>query len=83
MFYSKYAQFDDKYPDANIILQMLLLGFRINEIPAVMHLRTEGTSMHSGIKPFFYMFRMTFSMVAVWARIALLKTDIGEIDEDI
>jgi hypothetical protein len=61
-----------------MILQMLMLGYRVKEIPAVMHARTEGTSMHSGLKPFIYMFRMTFSMLSVWIRIRLLKTDSGE-----
>ena len=26
MFYSRYNHFDDKYPDANMLMQMLLLG---------------------------------------------------------
>ena len=65
-FYSKFSNFDDKYPDANMLLQMLLLGYRIEEIPAVMHYRTTGKSMHSGLKPFIYMFRMTYSIIAVW-----------------
>ena len=51
LYYSKYKHFDDKYPDANMIIQMQLLGFRIDEIPAVMHARSCGTSMHSGFKP--------------------------------
>lgn len=75
LFYSKYNQFDDKYPDANMIMQMLLLGFQVREIPAVMHLRTEGVSMHSGLKPIIYMFRMTFSIIAVWIREKILKLD--------
>ena len=33
-----------------MIIQMQLLGFRIDEIPAVMHARSCGTSMHSGFK---------------------------------
>lgn len=41
-FYSKYNHFDDKYPDANMIMQMLLLGFRVEEVPAVMYARKEG-----------------------------------------
>ena len=79
LFYSKYNHFDDKYPDANMIMQMLLLGFRVREIPAVMHIRTEGESMHSGLKPIIYMFRMTFSILAVWIREKLLKMDVGGI----
>ena len=72
LFYSKYDNFDDKYPDANMLMQMSLLGFHIREIPAVMHPRVTGVSMHSGLKPFVYMFRMTFSLMAVWIREKIL-----------
>ena len=75
-FYSGYNHFDDKYPDANMILQMLLLGFNITEVPAVMHIRTEGVSMHSGLKPIIYMIRMMYSIIAVWTRIRLFHTDL-------
>ena len=81
-FYATYSCFDDRYPDANMILQMLLLGFRVDEIPAVMHIRKEGVSMHSGLKPMFYMFRMMFSMIAVWMRIRLYKIDMGVADDN-
>lgn len=77
-FYSAYDHFDDKYPDANIITQMLLLGYQIRQIPAVMHIREAGESMHSGLKPVIYMFRMTFSVFAVWVREKILKMDVGK-----
>lgn len=76
-YYAGYGHFDDMYPDANMIMQMLLLGFRVNEVPAVMHARTEGVSMHSGLKPIKYMFRMMFSIIAVWVRVRLYKVDMG------
>lgn len=82
LYYSKYNHFDDKYPDSNMLLQMLLLGFSIMEIPAVMHPRITGKSMHSGFKPIVYMFRMFFSMLAVYVRIHILKMDIGGIRGD-
>lgn len=81
-FYAGYGHFDDKYPDANMVMQMLLLGFRVEEVPAVMHARTEGVSMHSGLKPVIYMFRMMFSIVAVWIRIKVYKVDVGAVNED-
>lgn len=34
-----------------MITNMLLSDFNIVEIPAVMHLREHGKSMHSGLKP--------------------------------
>lgn len=80
-YYAGFGHFDDRYPDANMIMQMLLLGFRVEEAPAVMHPRTEGVSMHSGIKPLFYMFRMMFSIIAVWIRIKVYGVEARVLDE--
>lgn len=74
-FYSRYGYFDQEYPDANTIMQMLLLGYQIREIPAVMYERMSGRSMHSGIKPLTYMFRMVFSISAVYIREKLLNKE--------
>lgn len=76
LYYSKYNHFDDRYPDANMLLQMILLGFRVTQIPAVMYTRTAGQSMHSGLKPIWYMLRMFLSMMAILFRIRVLKIDI-------
>lgn len=82
-YYSKYNHFDDKYPDTNMIMQMLLLKFKIVEVPAVMHPRTAGVSMHSGLKPIWYMLRMFFSVLAVIFRCKVLKVDENVGLEDI
>jgi glycosyltransferase involved in cell wall biosynthesis len=81
LFYSKYNQFDDSYPDANMIIQMLLLGFRVREIPAVMHARTGGCSMHAGLEPIAYMVRMFFSILAVEFKIKVLKWKVNGIED--
>lgn len=70
-YYAEYTHFDDQYPDANMIMQMLLLGYRVEEMPALMFARQEGVSMHHGLKPVIYMFRMIYSIIAVWMRIRL------------
>lgn len=75
LYYSRYNHFDDKYPDTNMIMQMLLLDFKVVEIPAVMHQRESGVSMHSGLKPLFYIPRMVFSVLAVVYRCKVLKID--------
>ncbi len=81
VYYAGFSHFDDKYPDANMLMQMLMLGYSVREIPAVMYARTDGESMHSGIlKPMLYMFRMMFSIIAVWIRIKLFKVDKGALD---
>ncbi len=67
--YSKYLNFDTKYPDLNMTVQMLMLGFDIVEIPAIMHARTEGESMHDGIwNVVRYMFVMSLSTFNVVMR---------------
>ena len=71
--YAQYNNFDVKYPDANMLMQMLLLNFRVVEVPAIMHLRKAGTSIHSGLKPLWYMPRMIFSTLAIVFRIKGLK----------
>jgi len=83
LHYSKFGNFDNKYPDANMLIQMLLLGYRVEEVPAVMHSRRYGVSMHSGLKPFVYMFRMMFSICAVVFRIKILHIGKGEKQDDI
>ncbi len=73
LFYSQFGMYDDCYPDANMIMQMLILGFNVKEVPAVMHPRKTGSSMHSGLEPIFYMIKMFFSVIAVMFRIDVLK----------
>ena len=63
---------------------MILTKFRVVEIPAVMHARTEGKSMHSGLKPFWYMLRVMFSILIVVFRVKVLKMDaeVGLLSSD-
>ena len=61
--------FDIKYSDVNMILQMLMLGYRVEETPAIMHERIAGTSMHSGVrKALVYGIVMSFSTWGVYVR---------------
>ena len=76
LYYSKYNHFDDKYPDANMLVLMLMIRFKVVEIPAVMHARTAGKSMHSGLKPFWYMLRVMYSTVIIIFRVKFLKMDV-------
>lgn len=70
-YYAQYANFDYRYPDVNMIMQMILNNFRIVECEACMHQRVAGTSMHAGIwKPFAYMVLMSLSTFA-----AILRKD--------
>lgn len=54
----KYSQIGGypEFPDANLVIDMLLQGYKIKEVPVKMRLRETGVSMHSGIiKPIKYM----------------------------
>lgn len=77
LYYSKYNHFDDKYPDANMLILMLLVKFKVVEVPAVMHSRTAGVSMHSGLKPFWYMLRVMYSVIITVFQVKYLKMDVG------
>lgn len=68
-FYSIYGNFDSRFPDANMLAQMLLLGFTVAQVPAVMHQRESGKSMHTGLlRQAFYMVHVTLSIQAVGIR---------------
>lgn len=76
-YYSEASHFDDKYPDTNMLIQMILLGYQIVEVPAVMHERETGTSMHGGlIHRAIYIAHMFFSICAILLRILVLKTEV-------
>ncbi len=67
-FYSRFNNFHFEYPDTNMIIQMLLNDFVIEEFPALMHPRVAGESMHSSLKPIMYMFKMSLSTIIVIVR---------------
>ena len=50
------------YPDADVIIMLHRAGFQIKEIPVVMHRKNNRRSMHSGIKPLYYTFKMFLSI---------------------
>ncbi|HZG58493.1 glycosyltransferase family 2 protein [Paenibacillus sp.] len=64
-YYAGRMRFPSECPDADIIIHMLLTGFRLREIPIGSKARTTGVSQHSGLKPAVYFMKMLFSIVAV------------------
>ena len=62
----KYSQIGGypEFPDANLIIDMLLQGYTIKETPVKMRLRETGVSMHSGIiKPIKYMIGQFYTCI--------------------
>ncbi len=63
--YSKMGAYPE-FPDANLVIEMLLSGFSIEEVPTKMRLRETGESMHGGvIKPIKYMVNMFYTIFFV------------------
>lgn len=56
------------YPDADIIVLVHRAGYRIKELPVIMYDREIGTSMHTGLKPIYYIFKMFLSMAMTLLR---------------
>lgn len=73
-YYADYMNFDPKYPDANMIIKMLLLGYTIEETSSIMYERVSGESIHSGLKPIFYMVLMILSTLTVILQYKYINT---------
>lgn len=56
------------YPDADMLIMLHRVGFRMTEVPVRMFENSEGKSMHSGLKPLYYMFKMLLSICVTLMR---------------
>lgn len=61
------------YPDADVIIMLHQAGFRIKEIPVDMNPSLTGKSMHSGLKPIYYIFKMMLSIFVTLLREPIRK----------
>ena len=58
--------FYPEFPDANLVVEMLLSSYKIEEVPVKMRLRETGESMHGGIiKPIKYMINMFYTIIFI------------------
>lgn len=69
------------YPDADVLLMLGLAGFGICEIPVRMYANESGKTMHSGLKPFYYVFKMLLSMAVTLLRSRGPRTGTGRSSE--
>jgi hypothetical protein len=55
--------FPHDYPDADIIILLSELHFKIKEVPVFIYPKSEGKSMHKGpLNALYYIFKMLLSM---------------------
>ena len=67
-FWAKPGNYPE-YPDASLIIEMILRGYKITEIPVKMKNRENGASMHSGIwKPFKYMVTQFYTCIVTFVK---------------
>lgn len=57
---SDFYPFD--FPDADVLLMLHRAGFRIKEVPVIMHPGEKERSMHQGLVPLYYVFKMFLSI---------------------
>jgi glycosyltransferase involved in cell wall biosynthesis len=66
--FSRYAKIYNypEYPDANLLTEMVLTGFSVQEVAVEMREREFGESMHSGLlKSASYMVKMLYSLILI------------------
>jgi len=54
------------YPDADMLLRVHYAGLRFTEVPVVMRGGPPGRSMHSGLRPIYYVYKLLLSMSLAW-----------------
>jgi glycosyltransferase involved in cell wall biosynthesis len=72
-YYAVRDRFPADFPDADILIQQILRGHRVREVPAHMRIREVGVSMHAGIKPLFYMMKVLLAVLIVMLQYKLTK----------
>jgi glycosyltransferase involved in cell wall biosynthesis len=50
------------YADADVLITLRRAGFRLREVPVRMYARAGGRSMHAGLRPVYYVFKMLLSV---------------------
>jgi glycosyltransferase involved in cell wall biosynthesis len=50
------------YADADVLITLRRAGFRLTEVPVRMYPRPGGRSMHAGLRPVYYVFKMLLSV---------------------
>lgn len=55
-------RYPSDYPDADVLIMLKRAGFTVKEIPVRMYQKDRARSMHSGLRPIYYVFKMLLSI---------------------
>lgn len=64
-FHAAGEHFPRDYPDADILVLVGRAGFRIAEVPVTMFEKPGGATIHSGLRPLYYVVKMLLSILLV------------------
>ena len=56
------------FPDTDMLITLKKAGLEVAEVPVRMHNHPQGKTMHSGLVPFYYVFKMAVSILATTLR---------------
>ena len=66
--------FPQDYPDADVLIMLARMGFRVQEAPVTMRPSRRSGSMHEGLlRPLYYLMKMSTSMIHLAARGDLIE----------
>ena len=59
----------DDYPDIDVLIAIRRAGLVVREVPVPAIARADGVSMHSGVRPLYYSYKVALSSIfAAWRR---------------
>jgi len=76
-YYSGFNRFPNDFPDADFLIDVLLQRFDVVEVAISNRHRNYGTSMHNGLKPIIYIFKVLLSISVIVMNHALFKRRIS------
>ncbi len=60
--------FPSHYPDADVLIMTHLAGFRLKEVPVTMRQNPIGKTIHAGLRPVYYVYKMLLSILVTLLR---------------
>ncbi len=60
--------YPNDYPDADVVIMLCKRGLRVKEIPVLMLRNESKGSLHRGLKPVYYIYKMFFSILVTLLR---------------
>lgn len=68
--------FPEDYPDVDVLITLHRAGLRLRELPVRMRDRVVGTSMHGGVRVFYYFYRLLMTLMLLrWRRTSPYRSE--------